>query len=355
MSVKKIPVLVVGPIGNIGGLGTYINNLVNSKLKKNFEFFCFNDKNGYHEGILNVFSHIIHFFYLLKQINGSGVRYVLINNNSIGFSFLVKYFQVIICKLCAVPSISRFGSGKTIDGYNNYKIHTFLLQSYLKMNYKIIVQTEYSKNFFKSLITENKIHILPNFILDNNRIVSTSSKKKAINVLFTIGYDKSSSKNKGSFIVLEFLKKYPYLTDYFRFFCILTDNSFLSECQKANLHKRISFIKPKDNKLIHHFYKNIDIFLFLSESEGFPNTLVELMSNGASIISTGNGAIPEIIDDNKGGFIIDSRTDFEYIKNKLLILKDNEIRDSFSKYNISKVNKNYSEDNFTTEFKKIVT
>ena len=47
-----------------------------------------------------------------------------------------------------------------------------------------------------------------------------------------------------------------------------------------------------------------DMFVFPSYTEGFPNVIIEAMACGTPIISSGVGAIPEILDNGKCGVII---------------------------------------------------
>jgi len=71
-----------------------------------------------------------------------------------------------------------------------------------------------------------------------------------------------------------------------------------------------------DNKEKKKLLKNALGFLHLNTySEGFGLTLVEAMASGTPVIGMNLGSIPEIIEDNKTGFVIsDTREAIEAIK-----------------------------------------
>ena len=355
MSGEKEKIIVVGPLDSIGGLSTYINNLISSSLGKVYDFHCFSDKSYHKNKFLIALNQIKLLLNLTKEIRSLNPKFVLLHNNSVGLSFIFKYLQILVCKLCRVRAISRFGSGKTVDKYNNRNLHSYLLKSYINLNYKILVQTRYSRIFYEQFTSKNIVHILPNFVLGKDINSREMRNKKTLNVLFPLGYDYKSSHNKGAHIVLELLKKYPSLMNDFNFICILTDSKFFFEHDSLVDSDKILKVKPKSSQDIKDLYKSIDILLFLSKSEGFPNFIIELMVNGAAIISSKNGAMPEIVDHNKGGVVVESRKDYEEIQSILYQMVDFKLRNSFSKYNMNKVKTYYSEAAFVSNFKKILT
>ncbi len=103
---------------------------------------------------------------------------------------------------------------------------------------------------------------------------------------------------------------------------------------------------------IHKFYSQMDVFLFLAKNEAMPNTIIELLCYGTSIITTDSGSIKDIVDNNKGGFIV-NRKDEELIIKKIKELKSNDVRQSFSNHNVNKFKNNFSEDIAIIHFKKL--
>ena len=51
-------------------------------------------------------------------------------------------------------------------------------------------------------------------------------------------------------------------------------------------------------------YAGADIFLLPSLGEGFPNSLLEAMAHGLPVVATPVGAVPEVLDDGVGGYLV---------------------------------------------------
>ena len=68
-----------------------------------------------------------------------------------------------------------------------------------------------------------------------------------------------------------------------------------------------------------------DMFVFPSYTEGFPNVIIEAMACGTPIISSGVGAIPEILDNGKCGVIIPPQ-DADAVKSAIQALVGDEER-----------------------------
>lgn len=65
-----------------------------------------------------------------------------------------------------------------------------------------------------------------------------------------------------------------------------------------------------------------DILFFPSHSEGFPNVVLEAMSVGMPVVATKVGAIPEMVQDNKGGVLVE-KGDTDAMKTAIIYLLSN--------------------------------
>lgn len=84
-----------------------------------------------------------------------------------------------------------------------------------------------------------------------------------------------------------------------------------------------------------------DIFLFPSHSEGFPLSVVEAMAIGLPVVATRVGAIPQMIDEGKGGYLFDVG-DKEGLSNAILqIIKTPDIINDMGSYNREKAKNEY--------------
>ncbi len=52
----------------------------------------------------------------------------------------------------------------------------------------------------------------------------------------------------------------------------------------------------------------LDIYVMCSESESFPNALLEAMASGCAVVGSRVGGIPELITDNVTGLLFESKS-----------------------------------------------
>ncbi len=85
---------------------------------------------------------------------------------------------------------------------------------------------------------------------------------------------------------------------------------------------------------IENFYASIDIAILTSKKrsiETTPNSLLEPMSMGKTVVSTNVGGIPEIVTDGSNGFIFDYG-DIEGFTEKILnLISDKELSEKIGK------------------------
>ena len=82
-------------------------------------------------------------------------------------------------------------------------------------------------------------------------------------------------------------------------------DELLTFCKHLKILDRISFEGSQID--VKHYYHSADLFILLSEQEGFPNSIVEAMSYALPVISTNVGGIPEIILNDVTGKLIVNR------------------------------------------------
>lgn len=137
--------------------------------------------------------------------------------------------------------------------------------------------------------------------------------------------------------------------------CLVGDGPYQVEyedyCKKNNLESNILFLGRRND--IPDIMNGIDILLHLSNSETFGMVIVEAMAMGKLIVASNLGGIPEIIENNKNGFLVDKD---DFYKNAELIKKiieDKELLKKVKENNLEKVKEKYLLDKTIEKLLKI--
>lgn len=85
-----------------------------------------------------------------------------------------------------------------------------------------------------------------------------------------------------------------------------------------------------------------DVFVLLSKFEGLPITILEAMFAGLSVIASNVGGISEMIEQTKGGLLVDNKN-FDEIKSQLSwLIKNPQIKEQMGEYNLQKAKTNFT-------------
>ncbi|NLI56859.1 glycosyltransferase family 4 protein, partial [bacterium] len=75
-----------------------------------------------------------------------------------------------------------------------------------------------------------------------------------------------------------------------------------------------------NNSLVPEYLIESDIFVLPSLSEGFPVVVLEAMASGLPVVATNVGGLPEIIQENKNGFLVEPQNPRDLAKKILFLL-----------------------------------
>ncbi|MFV0397066.1 MAG: glycosyltransferase [Bacteroidales bacterium] len=213
---------------------------------------------------------------------------------------------------------------------NPYKtygiINDWLNRLFFSRSEGLVVQTQIAKSFFRDKYGHPNIIHVPNpvkelLVYDNipkDDIIITVSRLvngKGIDKLINIFSELSTGTNNGWILQIvgdgELREQFQDLT------------------RSLGMEHKVQFLGFQ--KEVDLLLAKASIFAFSSQSEGFPNALLEAMSVGLPCISFDCPTGPsELIQDNVNGFLIELGDDTSY-KNKLAtLMKDRLLRDKFS-------------------------
>lgn len=184
----------------------------------------------------------------------------------------------------------------------------------------IIAQTEYAKELLKQQTNHKNITAIPNFVKPVLEIKSSVIKEKTIICVARLKKGKGHDRLLDIFSVVNAKRPGWRLS-------IVGDGP-----ERANLILQSKVLGISDRVDFKGAQKNVDehlqsasIFAFCSQSEGFPNALLEAMASPLPCIAYDCIAGPsEIINDGVNGFLIPLNDKNMFI-NKLLLLMDDSI------------------------------
>ncbi len=222
--------------------------------------------------------------------------------------------------------LSQFGNPKTIKIAQIHQHHNYNKKYINNIKYKfnnidyIFALTNSLKNDYEKFLINNKktkVLVVPNFIDLPNKISSLKNKN-------IITVSRLHSIKKLDDLILIFSK----VKDKDSKLYIIGDGEELDNLKRQvtdkKLTNRVIFTGYKNSEEIEEYFLNSRIFAMTSISEGLPMTLLEAMSYGLPCIAfrTDSG-IPDIIDNEINGYIIENR-DISCYSKKLDELLDNE-------------------------------
>jgi len=235
----------------------------------------------------------------------------------ISFTTNVNILSLIISYFLLVPCIISERNNPNI--YIPNKIWRFLRNKTYKLAKNLVVQTDFSKKIFSSIVNENKIVVIPNAV-DLSLLSRRVNYINRENILLTVG---RLDENKNQKLIIQAFKNLNLVN--WKLFIIgdgVLRNSLQRLVKLYSLESKIFFLGNVKN--ISDFYNVAKIFVFSSRSEGFPNALLEAFSFGIPCISTNcNSGPAEIISDSNSGILIDV-DDIGALEQELLKLCSNE-------------------------------
>ncbi len=254
---------------------------------------------------------------------------------SLKFSMIRELYNLKLIKKFKRKYIIHFRS--TVSNNVTTNFEKKLLKKILQGADKILLLNQASYDFCNTLYPNIKMEILPNFVDSSESDANHIINKEIKNILY-VGM---VTPEKGVDDIIEVAKFFPDKS----FNLVGRVSNQIEEYYKKNHSNNISFLGPMDKEKIFNYYKNADLFLFLSrfKSEGFSNALCEAMAMGLPCIVTDWAANKEMVIGSSEKAIVESRN-VESLKNAINYFESEKVRKYASRVNYLKATQEYSED-----------
>jgi len=226
------------------------------------------------------------------------------------------------------------------------KFHDFLRLILYPKAKGVIVQTRTAKEIYQKIIPHAKLTVIGNPICT----ISPQNEPIRENIILTVGR-LIKSKHHDELIRLFAQINIPSWK------LIIIGDDALKQQNIMRLRYLVKELKSEDRIFligsrndVDAFYLKSKIFVFTSSSEGFPNVIGEAMSAGLPVVAFNCVAGPsEMIQDGENGFLVPLYK-FEKIKERLMLLmQDEKLRNKLGE-NAKKTIQSYSSEIIGEEF-----
>lgn len=302
----------------VHGVSLYLSRLLKSPLKNKIRLDHFDISD--HRDLTNIGSFDLRNIVLAciqmvrlsaKLITGKyDYVYIPVYMNFAGF--LRDSFFIFIVKLFSGARIlPHFHCDQVITFYESAPFyHKWIINITFRMLDRVIVLSHGLKRGFLKWFSEEKIRVLSNGLDICWNFNRKTPPGKNIRITFL-----------GNFVpkkgIMEALQVFALISDEFPHVrCCLGgkwDEKYSGLRKRVhelvvsrNLGGRIKFAGAVNDDEKMRLFEETDIFLFPSWTEGMPTVIIEALAAGCPVISTRVGAVPEMVEESRNGFLLDA-------------------------------------------------
>lgn len=260
---------------------------------------------------------------------------------SVAGSFYRKALFILYLKSKGVPTVLHIHGSRFESFYNTMRpIQKKFVRYVLGLNERVIVLSDYWRNFFQAIMPAEKIAVVENGISLKGYHYDKSGPE--VNILF-MG---RLGERKGVYDLLEASTRLAETHSGFQVY--LAGDGEVEKVaalvKQKNLEQYIHVLGWVGEEERAIYLKNADLMVLPSYNEGFPMAILEAMNYGSAVISTRVGGIPEMIDEGVNGFVIEPG-DIDGLTGRMQeLIEQQALREQMGKSNIKKVHEKFAVD-----------
>lgn len=269
---------------------------------------------------------------------------------NLGFAFRDAPL-ILLSKLLCRKVVIHLRGGDLEGFWDTGYLRKFLANMASKLSDYIFVITRDCEAMARQKFGNNKVVYVANFIDVNAANQADGNIPAEINKdKFNVVHVAFQCKVKGTFEIIEAAKDLPGNVNILLIGVVSEDNriAIAYAIQKNGIGDKVQLLGAKEKLELWDYYKNADLFLFPTYSEGFPNVIMEAMLFGLPILATDVGNIAEMTDaagEKPAAILLENAEPpdpvemAEKIKN---LINNIELRQQLSENGIERVNSCYS-------------
>lgn len=259
---------------------------------------------------------------IIKTVRKEKPALCYLTPSSWDFGFYRDWLTVMVLKLLRQNIIVHF---------HNKGVKSFRDKWYNKLLYKIffhnissIFLAESLSLEFKEFIDIKRTYICPNGIAES---LHKPIGRTSVHIPYTFLFLSNMLQEKGVYILLEACKllkeqNYAFKCDFVGKWGEITESMFYERIEELQLNGYIEAHGAKYGEEKNYYFEKADCFVFPTyyHGETFGLVLLEGMEYSLPCISTLEGGIPDVVDDNQTGFLVPPKDpQCLYEKMKILI------------------------------------
>lgn len=244
-----------------------------------------------------------------------------------GTAFFKDVLLIILLKVFKIKCVFHMHN-KGVSKFQNNTIYNSCYAFVFK-NAEVILLSKFLYADIRKYVAEENIHICPNGIPHIKYGNVQNSENEVVKILFLSNLIES----KGVFVLLEACKVLKEKGVPFECLFIggegdINNVQFNQKVKDLELVKEVSFIGKKYGEEKRNYFSKATIFAFPTyySNECFPLVLLEAMQAKLPVISTFEGGIPDIVENQVSGFLVEQEN-IEALANKIeILICDKELR-----------------------------
>lgn len=241
-----------------------------------------------------------------------------------GNAFYKDVTLVLLLRLFRVKTVFHIHN-KGVKKNSTKKINHLLYRYVFQKSY-VILLSKYLYNDIDEFVSKGQLFFCPNGVKDISP--KTAHKSKNPNAPINILFLSNLIKSKGAFILIEACKilhkkGYDVECDFVGGEGDISADEFFKITKQNGVANSVKYLGKKYGEEKDKAYKNADIFVLPTSNDCFPLVLLEAMQYRLPVVSTFEGGIRDIVENNITGFLVESINPIA-LADKLEVLLTNE-------------------------------